>query len=241
MNILPAWRWLIPAAIFASLFALIAWDVVAGGLLFQWDQRLAQSLHDWGRAGESRLGGITFVTTLGAGTFITGVGVINVIVLLARRDWQAAGVFAVGLFFVRRIHPFVKSLFERPRPPFLGWDDFSFPSGHAFASAAIYGASIIVIWSVFKPSKTRWVPTSFFGFLIIAIAASRPLYGVHYVSDVLAGTCLGLAYVCLLVTLGNPRGLSMRRQSERIETVPTGDVTNPPKPNLPTGIKPRER
>ncbi len=83
--------------------------------------------------------------------------------------------------WVARIRPYeamqaLSILVGRPR-------DFSFPSGHATASFA--GA-----WAVFRNTKSRWR----WGALILAIliALSRLYVGVHYPTDVLAGTAIGL-------------------------------------------------
>ena len=83
--------------------------------------------------------------------------------------------------WVARVRPYeameaLSILVGRPR-------DFSFPSGHATASFA--GA-----WAVFRNTKSRWR----WGALILAIliALSRLYVGVHYPTDVLAGTAIGL-------------------------------------------------
>ena len=83
--------------------------------------------------------------------------------------------------WVARVRPYeameaLSILVGRPR-------DFSFPSGHATASFA--GA-----WAVFRNAKSRWR----WGALILAIliALSRLYVGVHYPTDVLAETAIGL-------------------------------------------------
>ena len=83
-----------------------------------------------------------------------------------------------------------KELFDRARPPVSGIDavgvipaSASFPSGHAataFAAAVAVGA--------FYPRLRR----PLLG-LAAVVALSRVYLGVHYASDVLAGTALGVA------------------------------------------------
>ena len=84
----------------------------------------------------------------------------------------------------------LKELFDRARPPVSGIDavglipeSASFPSGHAataFAAAVAVGA--------FYPGVRR----PLLG-LAAVVALSRVYLGVHYASDVLAGTALGVA------------------------------------------------
>lgn len=61
--------------------------------------------------------------------------------------------------------------------------DFSFPSGHATASFA--GA-----WAVFRNTKCKWRWAALSGAILIAL--SRLYVGVHYPTDVLAGTATGM-------------------------------------------------
>ncbi len=70
-------------------------------------------------------------------------------------------------------------------------DQFSFPSGHtitAFASALSLGA----FYPVLLPALI---------FCAISIAASRVLLGMHFLSDVLAGACIGGLLAALAIQL----------------------------------------
>jgi undecaprenyl-diphosphatase len=103
-----------------------------------------------------------------------------------REAWLACaalGPLAIGLNFG------VKALVRRPRPvldglPPLGGapSGLSFPSAHATSSFAVAAA----MTRVDRRARVAFVPAA-------AIAAARPYLGMHYPSDVLAGTALGLA------------------------------------------------
>jgi undecaprenyl-diphosphatase len=83
----------------------------------------------------------------------------------------------------------LKRFFRRPRPTAAhpGWaslprtDQFSFPSGHTLTSFAA-----AVNLSLFYP---EFAPALLFG--AACIGASRVILGMHYPSDVLAGSVLG--------------------------------------------------
>lgn len=94
----------------------------------------------------------------------------------------------------------LKRLVARPRPcDALGQplalvplpDPFSFPSGHAAASAAV-AATLSLAFPALAPA-----------ILVLAglVAASRVTLRVHHVGDVLAGVALGLGGAALAATL----------------------------------------
>lgn len=112
--------------------------------------------------------------------------------LLIRKDTRKTGVtLAVALALdVLLCNVILKPLVARPRPFALrevellvrAPRDFSFPSGHAAASFAAAGALL------FSKSRGRWAAL----LLAAAIALSRLYLYVHYPSDVVCGTVLGL-------------------------------------------------
>ncbi len=70
-----------------------------------------------------------------------------------------------------------------------GWTVNSFPSGHAQAIFAAMGA-LAVLWP-------RWAHLFFFWAALVA--ASRVVLTAHYLSDVIAGAWLSLAWLAFLV------------------------------------------
>ena len=105
---------------------------------------------------------------------------------------------AVGLVGTL-IYKFIKSKTLRPRPfnvyPAIvcvgkTLDQFSFPSGHTMHAVAF---SIV---AVFYFPALLWLVAPF----AALVALSRPILGLHYPSDVLAGAVLGgaIAFISLL-------------------------------------------
>jgi undecaprenyl-diphosphatase len=92
----------------------------------------------------------------------------------------------------------VKVLVNRPRPdiedPIAHAFGKSFPSGHAMSSTFAYG-SLLLAYMPFIPE--RWRPRAIVGYivLILLIAMSRLGLGVHFLSDVLGGIVLGVAWL----------------------------------------------
>ena len=90
----------------------------------------------------------------------------------------------------------VKDLVDRLRPPFnpaaatLGP---SFPSGHSATAAAFYAAAVLLLGR-WRRRPTRAVLAGLAAGIAVAVAASRVLLDVHWLSDVIAGLALGWAW-----------------------------------------------
>lgn len=96
------------------------------------------------------------------------------------------------------INMFLKLLFQRVRPDtafaLIVEDGFSFPSGHAMASAA-FAAALIVL---FRHSKWRLpISLALIGYMLM-VGFSRVYLGVHYPSDVIAGFCASIAWAAFI-------------------------------------------
>jgi len=84
-----------------------------------------------------------------------------------------------------RLHP----LFADVKPP----DPFSFPSGHSMNAC-----SVCMVMALHFP-----ILAPLLALLAASIAASRVVLGMHYVSDVVAGSALGIlvgGLTCLLLS-----------------------------------------
>jgi len=94
------------------------------------------------------------------------------------------------------INSVLKTIFEEPRPTWIntsingrtaGANEFSYPSGHSFASCLCW------LWIISHYHKLHkfWVP--FGGSILIFVTCfSRVYFGVHYPHDVAAGVLCGL-------------------------------------------------
>jgi membrane-associated phospholipid phosphatase len=162
------------------------------------DHRLLRALRTRGHARPLETAAIALAKfgNNGQGWFATG------LVLAAAdrgraREWLACGALgpaAIVLNFG------VKTLVKRPRPvleglPPLGGapSGLSFPSAHATASFAVAAA----MTRVDRRARVAFVPA-------VAVAVGRPYLGMHYPSDVLAGTALGLALGLTVPLPGQP-------------------------------------
>jgi membrane-associated phospholipid phosphatase len=118
------------------------------------------------------------------------VAAVGVVLLLARR-WAAVIAFAVAEALTPLLGSLIKTLVDRARPPgqMLTPHGSSFPSGHASYAGATAVALVLLFT---RPGRRRllwFVPAAL---AIAAMAWSRTYLQVHWLSDVLAGACLGI-------------------------------------------------
>jgi undecaprenyl-diphosphatase len=145
---------------------------------------------------------------LGGWIGLTALGAVVVVALLRERAWVDLAFFLLAVLGSQLGVALLKAVFERPRPDAGSAvplpDSFAFPSGHAAAGAASFGAAAVLLAERLPSARARawlWVGAIVLG---VGIGLSRIALGVHYLTDVLAGWCIGLAWLatCLLVRDG---------------------------------------
>lgn len=105
--------------------------------------------------------------------------------------WLAATLVPYGMVFVLQFAT------RGDRAPPLDFGSYAFPSAHATLATAVYGFMAVL---VARELRLRWRPIAYslVGLGISAIAFSRLYLGAHWLSDVLGGMALGLAWVALI-------------------------------------------
>ncbi len=101
----------------------------------------------------------------------------------------------------------MKILVARPRPEasLIDMHDFSFPSGHAAVAVSLYGFFTYQIFLHTHRSHVRCGIVVLGTTIVLLIGVSRLYLGVHYVSDVVVGYCIGFVGMLL--------GLSIRHHT----------------------------
>ena len=108
---------------------------------------------------------------------------------------------------------------ERPDVDHLsGSSGSSFPSGHSAAAAAAWCALALVLSPVAGRRRGRAIAAAVATMVALAVAASRALLGVHWLTDVIAGLMVGwgwfflssLAFGGRLQRLGEPAARAPR-------------------------------
>jgi membrane-associated phospholipid phosphatase len=196
--------WSILALISAAAFALLLWSVLAHSGLARADSAVATFI-----AGH-RPGWLTpvvqLVTWLGSSFFIIPFGVaMGGYLRLRRRTWRPLVMMTAAFLGAAALYDIVKPAVGRARPsaalqvggPDEGW---AFTSGHATQSIAFYGMLAVVLISWFAPKRRLLVGIGA-ALVVLVIGASRLYLGVHWLTDVLGGYALGLAWLSLVMVM----------------------------------------
>lgn len=117
----------------------------------------------------------------------------------------------------------IKHVFALPRPPgattavlpfwlpaisepvyesIVTGNGFGFPSGHTLKTTVVYGGAALML-SKWKPHRQYLIA----GGIVVLVAISRVVLGVHYLADVVTGVLVGLVFLGGMnqATKGDPR------------------------------------
>lgn len=157
---------------------------------------------NWGHRHASTLSthGLNAVTQLGSITVVIVLCVVLAAIELRRAPsvWVVPFIVAVvgGEEIVTNV---IKPVVDRVRPdlnPAAAGLGPSFPSGHSATAAAFYACAVLLLGRR-RPRATRAVLTGVAVGIAVAVASSRVLLDVHWVTDVIAGLVLGWAWFAI--------------------------------------------
>jgi membrane-associated phospholipid phosphatase len=196
-------------------FGLVSDMVTSRTGLYRWDAAAA----DWG----ARNATPTSTRVLGWLTWLGGTAVVlPLALLLGALEWlrrRRAAVLGFLLLVVvgqNLISNGVKLLVQRERPPVPHLADssgFSFPSGHSAAAAATYAAVALVLGRG-RPWRVKAMLAAA---VTVAVAASRVLLGVHWLTDVVGGVALGFGWFVVCAIAFGGALLHFAAPAERVE------------------------
>jgi undecaprenyl-diphosphatase len=191
--------------IFGSLlFGALTYNLYAHGPLLAWDKAIANTLPAIG------LKSPPIVKASMVAGFYTGKEVVTVLSILFslyflfKKYWQELAMMTMGWIGSALLFNGLSMLIDRARPPTQIWIIVNipgFPSGHAVAVVVFYGllAYLLVpkIHSVFWKLVVVALALLIIGF----VGFSRIFTGGHYLTDILAGYAVGIAWSGVIYTL----------------------------------------
>lgn len=198
------------------VLALLAYLVRSSDLLVGVDESVAE----WGfdHASDVSDTGLRAVTTLGETWFVIIAGIVLVVVDHIRTPtrWVVAYValVIVGQNVLTRT---IKELADRVRPdlnPIAETLGPSFPSGHSATAAAFWAAAALVLGRG-QPRRVHALLAGGAVGIAVAVAGSRVLLDVHWLSDVIAGVSLGWAWFAVCSIAFGGRVLRFGAAAER--------------------------
>lgn len=177
------------------VFALILWQVLSNGPLTALDAGLQEAFASWRHAGVLAL--FSWISLLGSPYLVGGLTLAATPVLAFKRAWpDLAGLWlalvGAGLSIIA-----VKDLVDRPRPAALEGlvvASSAFPSGNSVLAAALFGSLALLLLRRAPARSWRTALVVLVLALPLAVALSRLVLSAHWLSDVVAGLCLGAAW-----------------------------------------------
>ena len=184
-----------------GLLALFGWlsQEVLEKEAFSFDTTILLWLHQHSNSSIDSL--MLTITKLGDPEFVVVLVTISFSLLLwYKRVWAAQILFLTCLGGLI-LNQGLKLVFAKPRPqlwtPLIVEHSYSFPSGHALGSSALYGFLAVLLASQYP--RYRLGIYSIAVVIVGSIGLSRLFLGVHYPTDIIAGYAVGLLWLIACV------------------------------------------
>lgn len=137
------------------------------------------------------------ITKIGNTTII----ILVIIVLLLKMNRKNQKILSFTVIITVLSNQIIKNIVKRPRPShirLIKQGGYSFPSGHAMISIAVYGFLLYYVQTNCKNKKKKSFISALLIILILMIGCSRIYVGVHYPTDIIGGYCLSI-YILKMV------------------------------------------
>lgn len=186
------------------IFGILAYFVLKQGPLVMWDLAVVNRMHTAALSSPEWIKNVMLAGYyLGKQGYIA-TGVILSLYFLIKRYWKEF--FMVIILYAGQYILFLSlgNLIARPRPVFsenieLVISYGSFPSGHMISAVIMFGLLAYLI----VPKISSWAGKAAVILLAILlvffIGYSRFFMGAHYITDIIAGTVLGVALLILAI------------------------------------------
>ena len=186
----------------AALLSQLTEDVIESEGVVHVDEAFTQFLY--GMRSEWLSQTFYALTQLGTREAVFAVGGLATIVFLYKRRYTTVLAFWLTMAGVGLSVQYGKKFISRDRPSevaFYPVQNFSFPSGHATTSMALWGILAYFAYRHLHQKRLRNLVLAGAGALILLIGFSRIYLGVHFLSDVLAGFLLGVMWILLGISI----------------------------------------
>ena len=191
------------------IFGLLAYNLVTNGPLLAWDVPLAETLHATSLQSPEWVTAIMIAGYYIGDHLIVVIGVVLAIYFLRQRCWRELTMLVCGFGISALLFLLLAYTFDRPRPEFVPdvWGSGphisipGFPSGHAMAVVSSYG--LLAYFFVPKiQSRSRKV-LAITGVLLVGLYVnfSRLFLCDHFLTDIVAGSAFGFAWLGLAQTV----------------------------------------
>ncbi|HEX2074860.1 MAG TPA: phosphatase PAP2 family protein [Geodermatophilus sp.] len=175
------------------------------------DEAVSEAMYAGDDRAEALSGLLEVLTAPGSSAFRFAVFAPVLIWLAVRHAWRTAAWVLVAIALIGPVTRFLKDLVGRVRPAFedggASYDGLSYPSGHSSGIATLVTVALVLAWPrLTAPARRRALAVGIA--LAVLVGLTRMWLGVHFLSDVVGGWSLGVAWslAVALVAGGLPGG-----------------------------------
>ncbi|HLO14652.1 MAG TPA: phosphatase PAP2 family protein [Anaerolineales bacterium] len=185
-------------------FGGLTYNLVTQGPLLAWDKTLATTLPAIGLKSAATLKPIMDAGYYLGSWGLTALGFLFGLYFVIKRYWQELAMLAIGMAGESLLFLFISNWIGRVRPPTQIWIILhipGFPSGHALASVVLFGFLAYLLAPRMRSVFGKGFVVAAALVIILFIGFTRVFTAAHYLTDVLAGYALGLAWSGVVYTL----------------------------------------
>lgn len=187
---------LLASFLFAAVALVIEAELVSG-----FDNRILSAVRGWESPGLiAVMEGLSwFGSTTPTIVFCLLMMTVMAFTLSDRRKVLLFAAVMIGSTLLNKA---LKAVFQRERPElhrFAEETGYSFPSGHAMASFALYGMLIWLLWRRIPGTGGKTALAAVCAVMIVGISLSRICLGVHYPTDLIGGYLASGAWMALCI------------------------------------------
>lgn len=192
----------VAAVVVGVPFGVLLQQVVSQGPVVRFDIGAAAAIHRLVVERPAVLRFMAAVSFLGKPVWLFVIVGAAALFLARQRLWRLVVFTVVTPLLGGIVDTAVKVAVNRDRPvfeqPLVHAMGKSFPSGHSMSAVVAYGALLVVFLPVLRRSH-RLAAVIGVGALCFLIGISRLALGVHFLSDVVGGWALGVAWLAAAV------------------------------------------
>jgi undecaprenyl-diphosphatase len=189
------------------VFGILAYNIVTNGPLLRWDLPWAKSLHTYGLHSPEWVQALMIAGYYVGDQLIVAIGILLAIYFLRKKYWCELTMLTCGFGISALLFLALSRTFDRARPHLEPevWPGPSthmpgFPSGHAIAVVSSYG---LLLYFFLPKMKTRAKKVMLIvGVVLVGLYVnfSRLFLCDHFLTDIIAGTAVGIAWLGLAQT-----------------------------------------
>jgi len=187
------------------IFGAMGYNLLVKGPLVQLDQSVYEALFLKARMASPAVNDLMLFGFFLGKQAVQVIGAVLSLYFLSRRYWREFGMIQISSQGGGLLWNFIIGYFDRPRPAEqMGLATTtipSFPSGHALGTMICYGFLAYLLVPKMPSRFWKWISGIAIAAIVLFEGFSRIFHGNHYLTDVVAGYALGIAWLVLVCTV----------------------------------------